>query len=179
MALTRQQALDCFRSDDLIGLGMEAAAVRRRLHPENVVTYCIGVAPGEEPHSALLPFTTGEDLDARLDHWKSIDTTGLTALIPWPTVPITTADGPTAIEYLKAVAIARMVFDTVDHIGASLAAAPLKVLQMALRFGADDAGHISPDETLKANEQEIRRIIRDAGFLPVERDAAHRVHMLV
>src|SRR5580704_12373604 len=41
MALTKQQALDLFRSDDLIGIGMEANAVRRRLHPEGVVTYII------------------------------------------------------------------------------------------------------------------------------------------
>jgi cyclic dehypoxanthinyl futalosine synthase len=41
MSLTRRQALDYFHSDDLIGLGMEADAVRRRLHPEGVVTYII------------------------------------------------------------------------------------------------------------------------------------------
>ena len=31
MGISREQALDCFRSDDLIGIGMEADAVRRRL----------------------------------------------------------------------------------------------------------------------------------------------------
>src|SRR5438270_1874058 len=41
MSLTRQQALEMFRSDDLIGLGMEADALRRKLHPEGVVTYII------------------------------------------------------------------------------------------------------------------------------------------
>ncbi|MGZ4732148.1 MAG: hypothetical protein ACXVZH_08385, partial [Terriglobales bacterium] len=41
MSLTQQQALDLFRSDDLIGIGMEADAVRRRLHPEGVATYVI------------------------------------------------------------------------------------------------------------------------------------------
>ena len=41
MGITRQQALDAFESDDLIGLGMEADAVRRKLHPEGVVTYII------------------------------------------------------------------------------------------------------------------------------------------
>ncbi len=41
MSLTKQQALDLFRSDDLIGIGMEADAVRRKLHPEGVVTYII------------------------------------------------------------------------------------------------------------------------------------------
>ena len=41
MPITRQQALDYFNSDDLIGLGIEADAVRRKLHPEGVVTYII------------------------------------------------------------------------------------------------------------------------------------------
>src|SRR6201993_708990 len=41
MPLTRHQALDYFHSPDLIGLGFEADAVRRKLHPEGVVTYII------------------------------------------------------------------------------------------------------------------------------------------
>ncbi len=41
MPITRQQALEYFESPDLIGLGFEADAVRRRLHPEGVVTYII------------------------------------------------------------------------------------------------------------------------------------------
>src|SRR5271163_1298456 len=41
MPITRQQALDHFHSDDLIGLGMEADTDRRRLHPEGVVSYII------------------------------------------------------------------------------------------------------------------------------------------
>src|SRR5271155_4331823 len=41
MGISRKDALDCFQSDDLIGIGMEADAVRRRLHPQGVVTYTI------------------------------------------------------------------------------------------------------------------------------------------
>ena len=41
MSLTRQEALDLFRSDDLIGIGMAADAMRKKLHPEGVVTYVI------------------------------------------------------------------------------------------------------------------------------------------
>ena len=41
MSLHSDQALDMLRSDDLIGLGMEADALRQRLHPGNVVTYQI------------------------------------------------------------------------------------------------------------------------------------------
>ena len=41
MALTPAQALDMLKSDDLLGLGFEADAVRKRLHPEGVVTYIV------------------------------------------------------------------------------------------------------------------------------------------
>src|SRR6267154_1808830 len=41
MGISWKDALDCFQSDDLIGIGMEADAVRRRLHPEGVVSYTI------------------------------------------------------------------------------------------------------------------------------------------
>ena len=41
MMMTRQQAIDMFASDDLVGTGMEADAVRRKLHPEGVASYII------------------------------------------------------------------------------------------------------------------------------------------
>ncbi len=41
MSLTKQQCVDLFRSDDLIGIGMEADGIRRKLHPDGVVTYII------------------------------------------------------------------------------------------------------------------------------------------
>src|ERR1043165_5656736 len=39
--LNRAQALDYYQSDDLIGLGMEADAQRRKLHPDGMVSYII------------------------------------------------------------------------------------------------------------------------------------------
>jgi cyclic dehypoxanthinyl futalosine synthase len=39
--MTRAEAIDMFNSDDLIGIGMEADALRRKLHPEGVVSYII------------------------------------------------------------------------------------------------------------------------------------------
>src|ERR1019366_5413137 len=41
MGISREQALDCFRSNDLVGIGMEADAVRRRLHPDGMVSYVV------------------------------------------------------------------------------------------------------------------------------------------
>ena len=39
--IARGEALDLFRSPDLIGIGMAADALRRKWHPENVVSYII------------------------------------------------------------------------------------------------------------------------------------------
>jgi cyclic dehypoxanthinyl futalosine synthase len=39
--ITRAEALDLFRSDDLIGIGMEADSIRRKWHPEGIVSYII------------------------------------------------------------------------------------------------------------------------------------------
>src|SRR3954466_6775932 len=41
MGISKEEALDGLRSDDLVGIGMEAVAVRRRLHPEGVVSYAV------------------------------------------------------------------------------------------------------------------------------------------
>ena len=39
--MTKEQALELLGSDDLIGIGVEADAVRRKLHPDGVATYII------------------------------------------------------------------------------------------------------------------------------------------
>src|SRR3954470_9508068 len=39
--ITRDEALDLFASDDLVGIGMEADAMRRKWHPDGIVSYII------------------------------------------------------------------------------------------------------------------------------------------
>ena len=39
--MTRAEAIDLYRSDDLIGIGMAADEVRRKLHPDGIVSYII------------------------------------------------------------------------------------------------------------------------------------------
>ena len=39
--ITREQAIEMFESDDLVGIGMEADAIRKKLHPDDVVSYII------------------------------------------------------------------------------------------------------------------------------------------
>jgi cyclic dehypoxanthinyl futalosine synthase len=83
-------------------------------------------------------------------------------------------DGVTAVERLKTLAVSRMFLDNVENVQASAAGEGLKVLQMGLRFGANDVGAVGAG----ASEEDLRRIIRDAGFRPVERDGVYRAMML-
>ena len=90
----------------------------------------------------------------------------------------------TAVDYLKTLATARLLLDNVPHIQTDWSVMGPKILELALRFGADDAGAIpwnqsdSPEPSHHGGESELRRIIRDAGFRPVERDALFRQSLL-
>ena len=115
-----------------------------------------------------------------------------TAFIPWTFQPNNTAlggrgwDEATSVEYLKTLAISRMYLDNIENVQASWVTQGLKVLQMGLRFGGNDVGSVMLEENVvKAagtsnctTEEELRRIIRDAGFKPVQRDTLYRTMFL-
>jgi cyclic dehypoxanthinyl futalosine synthase len=90
------------------------------------------------------------------------------------------AEEPTAVEYLKMLAVSRMMLDNIENVEAGGAERGLKVLQTGLGFGANDAGWLVNEMSgaTGAGEEDLRRVIRDAGFRPVERDAAYRVMFL-
>jgi len=62
----------------------------------------------------------------------------------------------------------------------------LKVLELGLHFGGNDVGSVMLEENVvkaagtsnQTTEEELRRIIRDAGFKPVQRDTLYRTMML-
>ena len=84
-------------------------------------------------------------------------------------------DGVTAVERLKTLAIARMFLDNVENMQAIRAGHGLKVLQTGLRFGGNDVGPVAEGA---GSEEDVRRIIRDAGFRPAQRDAVYRAMFL-
>jgi len=90
----------------------------------------------------------------------------------------------TAVDYLKTLAATRLFLDNVEHLQTDWSVMGPKVLELALRFGADDAGSVpwsqagSTEPSHHGGESELRRIIRDAGFRPVERDALFRQSLL-
>jgi aminodeoxyfutalosine synthase len=93
---------------------------------------------------------------------------------------------PSAVMDLKTMAISRLMLDNFPHIKAYWVMLGIKTAQVALSFGADDidgtvvhetiyheAGAETPQEVSVA---EIRRLITEAGRIPVERDTLyHRV----
>ena len=93
---------------------------------------------------------------------------------------------PSGVMDLKTMAISRLMLDNFPHIKAYWIMLGIKTAQVALSFGADDldgtvvhetiyheAGAETPQEISVA---EIRRLITEAGRVPVERDTLyHRV----
>ena len=93
---------------------------------------------------------------------------------------------PSGVMDLKTMAISRLMLDNFPHIKAYWVMLGIKTAQVALSFGADDidgtvvhekiyhdAGAETPQEV---TVNEIRRLITEAGRIPVERDTLyHRV----
>ncbi len=147
--------------------------------------------------TATMMFGCGETLEQRLHHLEALrrlqeETGGFTAFIPWTFQHRHTALGRTlteevtAVDYLKTLAVSRLYLDNIDHLQASWVTQGLKICQVALRFGANDVGSIMIEENVvratgvanRATEEELRRIIRDAGFLPRQRDTLYRLLFL-
>ncbi len=89
----------------------------------------------------------------------------------------------TGTEDLRHIATARLVLDNIPHIKAYWVMITPKLAQMALRFGADDMDgtvveekiyHMAGADTAQQlTRSELARIVREAGFVPVERDTLY------
>jgi cyclic dehypoxanthinyl futalosine synthase len=88
-----------------------------------------------------------------------------------------------ANQYLRTLAVARLFLDNVASLQSSWVTMGPKIGQLALFFGANDMGSVMMEEnvvsaagtTYKLNEREICRLIRDAGWIPAQRDQYYRV----
>jgi len=106
-----------------------------------------------------------------------------TAFIPWSFKPGNTPlekvkpqpEGPAA--YLRMIAVGRLYLDNVEHVQASWFSEGKKTGQVALHWGADDFGGTLFEESVHAEAayvntasvEEVRTLIREAGFVPVQR----------
>jgi cyclic dehypoxanthinyl futalosine synthase len=146
--------------------------------------------------TATMMFGCGEEPRHRANHLARVrriqeETGGFTSFIPWIFAPENTPLGKkvpeaTAVDYLKTLAISRLFLDNIDHIQSSWLTPGIKVCQVGLQFGADDVGSILIEENVvyaagvrnRTNEEELRRIISDAGYMPVQRDTLYRAYYL-
>jgi cyclic dehypoxanthinyl futalosine synthase len=122
--------------------------------------------------------------------------TGFNAFISW-TVQIENTPlarskfaseyGATGTEYLRHTAVSRIFLDNLPHISASWPTQGVKVGQMALHFGCDDFGSTMIEENVVSAAgaptkvspvmlpHEIHRQIREAGFIPAQRNTSYDV----
>jgi aminodeoxyfutalosine synthase len=178
--------------------------VRRRLFPQK-----IGAKPWLDVHrtahrlgiptNSTMLYGHIETLDERLGHMLLLrelqdETGGFLTFIPLAFQPGDTGIKPanrftSAVDDLKTIAISRLMLDNFPHIKAYWVMLTEEVASVALNFGADDmdgtvggekiahdAGAVSP---MALKKEQIIGIIRDAGKIPVERDAFYnplRIH---
>jgi cyclic dehypoxanthinyl futalosine synthase len=180
--------------DSLPGGGAEILVdrVRERLAPgkANTEEWLDVMRQAHEqgiPGTATMMFGSVESLEDRVEHLRAIrelqdETGGFRAFIPWSFQPGRTSlegstEQATGVDYLMTLAVSRLYLDNVPHIQASWVTQGLKMGQVALRFGADDLGSTMIEENVvaatglrvKANEDDLVRAIREAGFVPAQR----------
>ena len=147
--------------------------------------------------TATMMFGCGETFEHRVNHLETLrqmqdETGGFTAFIPWPFQPENTALGRrvkqevTGVEFLKTLALCRLYLDNFVNVQTSWVTQGLKVCQMGLRFGGNDVGSVMLEENVvrqagashSATEEDLRRMIRGAGFIPKQRDTLYQTMFL-
>jgi cyclic dehypoxanthinyl futalosine synthase len=143
--------------------------------------------------TATMMFGMGDGVVHRVRHLQRIrdlqdETGGFTAFIPWTFQRENTAlgrrikDEPTGMDYLKMLAVSRLFLDNIENFQSSWLTQGLRLGQVALRFGANDMGSIMIEENVvsaagahnTADEKMLQFLIREAGFIPQQRDILYR-----
>ena len=135
--------------------------------------------------TATMMFGHLETLEDRVDHLLAVReqqdrTQGFTAFIPWTFQPDNTALSArkaTSIEYLRLLALSRLVLDNVPNLQVSWVTMGAKIGQLGLFFGANDFGSTMIEENVVAasgvsfrmSQGHMQEIIRAAGFEPRQR----------
>ena len=141
--------------------------------------------------TATMMYGTVETDEERLEHMLRLralqdETGGFTAFITWSYQPEHTERGgteATGVEYLRTLAIARLVLDNFDNLQASWVTQGGKVGQLSLAFGANDMGSVMIEENVVRaagasycmDEVEIVRNVEDAGYVPKRRNMHYEI----
>jgi len=143
------------------------------------------------PTAATMMFGSVETKDEIVQHLLRVrdlqdETKGFTAFIPWTYQPGNTELGgrqASAVEYLKILALSRILLDNVPNVQASWVTQGAKVAQVALEFGANDFGSTMIEENVVAaagvsfrmSREEIVHLIHDAGYDAAQRDTTYHI----
>jgi cyclic dehypoxanthinyl futalosine synthase len=141
--------------------------------------------------TATMMYGTVETIEERLEHLFRLrdvqdETGGFTAFIAWSYQPQHTELGgteATGVEYLRTLAIARLVLDNFDNLQASWVTQGGKVGQLSLAYGANDMGSVMIEENVVRaagaeycmDEFEVVRNIENAGFAAKRRNMHYDV----
>lgn len=141
--------------------------------------------------TATMMYGTVETDEERLEHMLRLralqdETGGFTAFIAWSYQPEHTERGgreATGVEYLRTLALARLVLDNFDNLQASWVTQGGKVGQLSLAFGANDMGSVMIEENVVRaagaaycmDEVEIVRNVEDAGFVAKRRSMHYEI----
>ena len=141
--------------------------------------------------TATMMYGTVETVEERLEHLFRLrdlqdEMGGFTAFITWSYQPDHTelaGREATGIDYLRTLAIARLVLDNFDNLQASWVTQGGKVGQLSLAYGANDMGSVMIEENVVRaagasycmDEAEIVRNIEDAGFAPKRRNMHYEI----
>ena len=141
--------------------------------------------------TATMMFGHVETLEERIDHLLHLRdlqdrTGGFTAFIAWTFQPTNTAmagDELTSFQYLRTLAVARVMLDNFPSVQASWVTQGGKIGQVSLRFGANDFGSLMIEENVvsaagahfRLTEAEIAHNIQDAGFVPKRRTMHYEI----
>jgi cyclic dehypoxanthinyl futalosine synthase len=142
--------------------------------------------------TATMMFGHVETPADRIEHLERLrrlqdETGGFTAFICWTFQPEHTAMAqvPTAggFDYLRTQAIARLYLDNVPNLQTSWVTQGPKIGQLGLFFGANDMGSLMLEENVVASAgtvhhlslEEIHRAIRQAGFIPRQRNVFYQL----
>jgi len=141
--------------------------------------------------TATMMYGTVETDGERIEHMMRLrdlqdETGGFTAFITWSYQPDHTelsGTEATGVDYLRTLAIARIVLDNFDNLQASWVTQGGKVGQLSLAYGANDMGSVMIEENVVRaagasycmDELEIVRNIEDAGFAAKRRNMHYEV----
>ncbi|PYR39133.1 MAG: dehypoxanthine futalosine cyclase [Acidobacteria bacterium] len=141
--------------------------------------------------TATMMYGTVETDEERLEHLLKLrqlqdETGGFTAFITWSYQPSHTELGgaeATGIDYLRTLALSRIVLDNFDNLQASWVTQGGKVGQLSLAYGANDMGSVMIEENVVRaagasycmDEAEIVRNVEDAGFIAKRRNMHYEV----